>query len=482
MKEVEGNSGKNSLYYVVIFITNMCIMILELVGSRMINPYLGNNIIVWTSIIGIIMASMTLGYYWGGRQADKNKKMSYIVVLFNVSALYIVGVSLLHKNILLLIASANHIPLVGKALLSSFVLFVVPCFILSSLSPFIAHKILEKSNDGKNIGKLYAVGSVGSIVGTFLGGFILVLFIKTTNIFLIIGFILVLLSILLLEHKRHSYKQIMELCVICVLFAYITVHDTTIQTMYNDVTIYDFTLDKKNMRALAVSRDVFQSLVSIDDPYHLEFKYLQIVADSLFDETTNKVLFLGGAGFTLTNYLNRKYYHIKQDIVEIDPAFKDIAKKYMYFVETVHNRIIHEDARYFVNITALNKESVYDVVFQDVFMAGSSIPSYLLTKEYFEAIRANLVYEGIFAMNVIAKPESVYIQNICGTLEAVFGNIKVFVVKDSGSEYVGQNILVYASSNGDSLNKISGENVFAVKKNGFVYTDEYATVDWDYFR
>ena len=147
-------------------------MTLEILGARIMAPFIGATIIVWTTIIGVILGSIGLGYYLGGRIADKKRNKKILSALLAISAVFIILIVPL-KNILL--NFINFYPYGLNAFLSSLILFVVPTIFLGATTTYIIRLNMEKINAvGSVNGTLYSISTLGNIIGIFLTGFYLI--------------------------------------------------------------------------------------------------------------------------------------------------------------------------------------------------------------------------------------------------------------------------------------------------------------------
>jgi predicted membrane-bound spermidine synthase len=177
---------------IVVFICGAVVMAFEIVGSRMLGPYVGTSMMVWSSIIGIILLSLSMGYYFGGKFADKNPNYKYLALIIGISAILIL-ISTLFKDIILsgLFNLSQNVKLVS--VLASLLLFTLPAFGLGMVSPFAARlKMKDIKTSGATVGYLYSLSTMGSITGTFLAGFYLIPTFRITNILLLLALVLVL--------------------------------------------------------------------------------------------------------------------------------------------------------------------------------------------------------------------------------------------------------------------------------------------------
>ncbi len=192
---------------IVVFICGAVVMAFEIIGSRMLGPYVGTSMVVWTSIIGVILLSLSIGYYWGGRIADKLPRADILSLIIFISALFMIFSTFLKDEILqLLIRWIDNIKIV--TVIASLILFTAPSVMLGMVSPYAARikmKSVEKS--GSTVGNLYAISTVGSILGIFLAGFYLIPTFKITNILLLLSIALIAVSLFLNSIHRFYFKK-----------------------------------------------------------------------------------------------------------------------------------------------------------------------------------------------------------------------------------------------------------------------------------
>ena len=180
---------------VVVFICGAVVMAYEIIGSRILGPYVGTSMFVWTAIIGIILFSLSLGYYLGGKQADRKPQFSWLSVIIAMSGVFILLSLFFRESVLnFLLNSVNSIQVVS--VLASLILFSIPAFFLGMVSPYAARlKIKTIATSGATVGYLYALSTLGSITGTFLAGFFLIPGFRLTTILLILSVTLIIFAV-----------------------------------------------------------------------------------------------------------------------------------------------------------------------------------------------------------------------------------------------------------------------------------------------
>lgn len=193
--------GRKLFLYVTAFFSGMSVMAIELGASRLLAPYFSSSQIVWTVIIGTIMIAMAIGNVWGGRAADKDPDPVRLYRRLLITAVWtaaipfagryvIAGVS----GLLALFVKSNF--LVWASLGSCFALFVVPLMLLGTVTPSLMKYATESLDDnGRTVGELEALGTIGSIIGTFLPTFVTIPAVGTARTFLIFAAILAVISL-----------------------------------------------------------------------------------------------------------------------------------------------------------------------------------------------------------------------------------------------------------------------------------------------
>jgi MFS family permease len=188
---------KNFYLEIVVFICGAVVMAFEIIGSRMLGPYVGTSYIVWSTIIGIILLSLSLGYYAGGRLADHKPRPDLLSLIIFVAGLLILITALVKDPVLtFLLVAIENVKVVS--VVSSVLLFVPSAFLLGMVSPFAARlKMNSVAHSGRTVGNLYALSTVGSIAGVFLAGFYLIPAFRITTILYLFAVALILVSLLI---------------------------------------------------------------------------------------------------------------------------------------------------------------------------------------------------------------------------------------------------------------------------------------------
>lgn len=185
-----------------VFICGAIVMVVELVGSRILAPYLGTSIFVWTNLIGVILTSLSLGYHLGGKVADKKASYQLLSSIIFAAGCIVIASALLSSALLSVLEIGN---IWLGSVVATTVLFAPQSVLLGMVSP-LAVRLRLKSLDklGTTVGNLYALSTLGSILGTFLAGYFLIAFLGSTKILFVCATILILVSLLVDYIKEYG--------------------------------------------------------------------------------------------------------------------------------------------------------------------------------------------------------------------------------------------------------------------------------------
>jgi spermidine synthase len=426
----------------VVFSTGTVNLIIEIAAFRLLAPYFGNTIFTTSSVIGVILLALSLGYYFGGLLGDRKPKYSLLfITIFLGGALSIIMFSFA-KPLLSLIVQFSDIK--TGPIISSLILLLLPNFLLGMISPFVIKlKSLSSEKIGRISGGIFFWGTIGSIVGNFLAGFFLIPFLGVTKILIFSGMYLMVLGLtgwfLTRERENKIQKIKSTLLILITLFLFIFSSFMIVTESLAKTSLYEKEgLYSKISVIRAVYKDHPTTFLLLDNAYEsgmfldsdeLAFDYTKyFFLYNLINPEPKNALFIGGGGYTLPRQIILREPQIeKVDVAEIDPALFDIAHK--YFKLPIDPRISNniQDGRYFLQ----HSQNQYDVIYLDAF-DNFSIPSHLFTKEFFTLGKNKLSNKGIFLVNVVGtlkKDRDLFIVSAIKTFKNVFPNSFFFAVK-----------------------------------------------------
>jgi spermidine synthase len=445
---------KHNKLELVLFLSGAVVMILELVGSRIVAPYLGTSIYVWTSLIGIILGSLSLGYYWGGCLADKKPNETVLSLILLLAAALIGVISIIKDPLLSTIQGFVH-DIRLAAVTAAIALFAPASIALGTISPYAVRlKMQTIASSGTTVGRLYAISTIGSIVGTFAAGFFLIAFFGSSAILLVLALTMLFTALLARAgSKRAHLKKFFGLMVLIIAIPFVfhinaDKHPKNIDldTLYNRIIIEERVIENtgKHVRYLRIDQKWAQSAVVLEDPDELFFEYNKFYRVSEhFCPTQRRALLIGGGAYTFARDFIRRHPDAEMDVVEIDPALTDIAKQFFFMTDDPRIVSIHEDGRQ--SLHHLSKQ--YDVIYLDVFKASASPPFHLMTREAIQSMASLLGPEGAVLVNIYSAIEGdkgKFLRAAYRTFRSVFPQVFLFPVDDPRDGEKAQNILLVA--------------------------------------
>jgi spermidine synthase len=426
-----------------VLISGVASMGLEILAGRMIAPEFGSSIYTWGSIIGVFLAALSLGYYQGGKRAAVKATVGELTTLLLWAAAY-VAFLLFAGDILLRVSAAIPVPARFSPLVPVTLMFGPPVYLLGFISPYAA-ELSTTDNTGEASGRVYALGTTGSIVGAFGTTFFLIPTFSIEVIGLFFGGLLVVTA-LRLAYPDLTPKGIARIgLVVIVLAASVASPSLGIavpgQVVYQSQTAYQElqVVDRGEVRTLYLDGQP-HSAIDLEDPDRHVFTYTRYFhLPLLMTEDVDRVLFIGGGGFTGPRIF-AETYDVEVDVVEIDPAVVSAAKTY-FQVEPAENMDIYTmDGRQYLQET----DTTYDLIVLDAYKKDK-VPFQLTTREFFELASTRLDADGVLLANIISAPSgsgSQFFRAEYKTMQTVFPQVYAF--RTAESAFV-QNIEVVAT-------------------------------------
>ena len=476
---------------IIVFLSGAIGMGLELIAARVLSPYVGSSNVVWTSIIGIILVSMSLGYWIGGKRADKEANGNVLSRLLLGSALFTSIIPLLETIVVREFAGIVS-NLIVAAILCAIIVFSIPSFILAMISPFaVKMKSMQETEIGSLSGRISSLSTIGSITGTFLMGFILIPNIGVTNINIGITILLVVMSILARDDINKKYiLSTISLVVVMIILMFIgkwvfklanpeILVDTDSQ--YSRIWVKQVNTAKTTYKTLQVDT----GLESYIDTETGEMGAMYLRYYDLFEylnKDAKSTLMIGGAAYTYPIHYLQKYQDKTIDVVEIDEKMTQIAEEQFGLnAKDERLKIYTQDGRSYLNYS----ENKYDTILIDAFK-GLNAPFELTTYDALVHAKNMLNDNGIVLTNIISSLEGEdtdFIEYEYATYKAVFDDVKLFQVQDR--DYTeSQNLILVGIKGNPQINEDKYEEYknylnmeitnFKTDKN--IVTDDFAPI------
>lgn len=421
-----------SLARFLVFVTSASILVIEILAIRLLAPYLGISLGVFTGVIGVILGGIALGAWIGGRLADRSDPRGMLG-----PALVMGGASAILSPLLVDWIGPRLGNDAGSIVLATTVAFFLPAVLLSTVPPFVVKiRLASLDETGRVVGGYSAVGTAGAIFGTFITGFVLVASFPTRPIVVTVGVVLGIIGLALWAGAAILRGPALLALVVLGAWVVSTPGPCQVETAYHCATIVEDP-DRPSGRTLILDR-LHNSYVDIADPTHLEFRYISLMADmveALFPDGPIDVVSIGGGGMTLPGFYAATRPGTVNLALEIDGRVVEMARDELALSPNVE--VVVGDAR--ISLRAIPDGSARIVV-GDAF-SGASVPWHLTTVEYMAEIRRVLSEDGVYLMNVIDFRGLHFARATAATLATVFNDVAMLVppsylAGDSGGNFV----------------------------------------------
>ncbi|MGY2129083.1 fused MFS/spermidine synthase [Blastococcus sp. SYSU DS0617] len=432
----------------VTFLSSGAVLVMEIVGLRLIAPYVGVTLQTSTAVIGFALAAIALGAWTGGAVADRIDPRRLIAPLMVAGGALVIAVLPLVRFAGSVVTGADA----GAVLLLAAVAVVVPAALLSAVPPMVVK--LQLSNLGETgavVGRLSGIGTLGAIAATFVTGFLLIAVLPSSVILVGTGVVTVAaglaLGVLLRRGSAGGQGRVpvalVLLAVVGALLAAVAPTPCEEETAYHCARVVaDPERDSGRVLMLDTLR---HSYVDLEDPTHLEFEYVRAIAavtDASFPAGEPvSALHIGGGGLTLPRYLAEVRPGTASRVVEVDPGVVAIDREQLGLETSDALRVDVADGR-----VGLAEEPAgeRDLVVGDAF-GGLSVPWQLTTREALQLVDRSLTTEGIYAVNLIDHPPLDFVRAELATLREVFDHVALLARVPVLTGEDGGNVIAVAS-------------------------------------
>jgi len=429
---------KKNYLFITVFFSGMTALAVEMSASRLIGNVYGSSNLVWASVIGLILIYLSLGYWLGGKLADKNPNFHFFYKIIMWGSFTIGILPIASRPILRITANAldaYQISILAGSFVTILILFIIPVTLLGMVSPFALKLALKDTeNVGKTAGLLSAVSTLGSFIGAFLPVLVLIPLIGTYRTFLFFSSVLMAVGLIGLI-KYVSIKQMLKLSwmpIILVLLWILGIQGTdkiTDGLIYETESSYNYiqVIEKDDFRYLRLNDG--QGMHSVYHPTQLNYNgpWSQVLAAPFFNpyphtpESVERIAIVGLAAGTTARQANAVYENIEIDGFEIDPKIVEAGRKYFDMTQPNLNVVV-QDGRW----SLAHSSHEYDIISVDAYRPPY-IPWHMTTIEFFEIVFDHLSDDGVMVINIGRSPlDRTLVNDLGTTIEQVFP--KTFVM------------------------------------------------------
>jgi spermidine synthase len=510
----------------LVFMSGYTVLGVEMCASRLLQPYFGESLLIWANIIGFVMLYLAIGYFSGGKLADKYPSQNLLLNLIAWAGLAI-GLIPLLSDPLLKIANEGFLTANGGYFLGSLfgmlVLFAAPLILLGMVSPFAVRLSLkDAAKAGSTTGQIFFISTIGSLAGTFLPVFGLIPLIGTRPTIYSLAIGLLILELLVktrppIKQSRSDFSPGLRVSVVkavfkppylflaILFFLAFTVNTRVIRPvadgtlLYEKESIYNYIQVVQKGDNIYLMLNEGLALHSVYNPNQpltgATWDYFMLAPffnQNIKEADVKSMLMIGLGAGTVPKQVTQAFgAEVTIDGVEIDPAIIEIGRKYFAMNEP-NLRAIAQDGRYFM----LTNNQKYDIIGMDAYRQPY-IPFHLTTKEFFQLAKNRLTSQGTVVVNagspeIGGKTDYRLAHQLANTMRAVFPS--VFLVDVAGYystiiyatnqptnlEHFRNNILNNVSND---LIKVAGEKAIIEGNfrewtvSGKVFTDDWSPVE-----
>ena len=399
---------------VVVFAGGAGTLATEISASRLLAPYFGSSTIVWANIIGLTLLYLAAGYWVGGKWADRRPDPGLLGRIVLVAAVFVAATPFMARPILEVAVRGLDSIAVGAVVGSFFAalgLFAVPVTLLGAVSPFAIRLALrDVSEAGAVAGRLYALSTVGSILGTFVSAVVTIPLAGTQRTMLGSAALLVFAAALLLGLRW----QLVTAVVAGLLLLSPGAVKATPGLLWETESAYQYVqvLQRPDGHvSLRLNEGVVAHSVWWRGSVLTGGEWdMFLVVPPLLGHPVRRVLIVGNAGGTIARAFGVFYPDAEIDGVEIDPKVTEAGRRFLGLGDNPRLHVITADGRPYLELT----KKRYDLIAVDAYRQPY-IPFYLATKEFFQLARQHLEPGGVVALNVASLPDDDGLSNAIGT-------------------------------------------------------------------
>lgn len=419
---------KHGYIYLVVMVSGASVLAIEILGTRIIGPFYGVSLFLWSALITVTLAALSLGYAVGGGWADRGPRQSRLSILLLLAGLWILAIPLLKRPVLLL---AEPFGLRLAVLVAATILFFPPLALLGMISPYaIRLKAARIDVVGRTAGNLYAISTIAAVAAALATGFYLIPTIGVSRMVMGTGILLIGTALAGLGARRGNAAGavLMLITAGAVVFAATCGPRPGVdpeqgirmvqQSPYAEIRVVDY----NGMRFLLIDGSA-HTIVDLETGRTvMEYVNVTDIAKYYFD-SPGRMLLIGLGGGSVVEHFARDGWTI--DVVEIDPVVLRAAFEQFGLARSSATFHVGDGRAFFQR-----SDTSYDLIILDAFGSGS-IPFQLVTRESFALAASRLSGEGVMMVN-IATPgwHDTIVRSIAATIETSFDHVLALPISE----------------------------------------------------
>ena len=475
----------------LVFVVGITTLGSEIAAARLMAPFFGASTIVWANTIAVVLVALSAGYWVGGRLADRHPHPKGLHVLVLVAAVLLGLVPIVADPFLSLSVRAFDTYSIGAfagSLFGVLALVAVPILLLGAASPWaIRLKLASVEQSGQVAGRMYAISTLGSLLGTFLSALLLIPLVGTQRTFQTFALLLAVVAV--------SGLGVRWLAAALPVAGLLAIPPGTIKAATGERVIHERETEYQYARVIEGDSGERRLELNEGQSVHSVYRPESVLTDGIWDEylvapfsvlrrPPAHVAILGFAAGTTARAYARYFPQTRIDGVEIDGELLEIAERHFALERRPGLRLYVDDARPFLR----RARAAYDAIFMDAYRQPY-VPFYLATREFFALARQRLTPNGVMIVNV-GHPETsdALEKTLTATLRSVFPHVvrdpverRSTLLVASVAQPTSANLRATESELPSDLRPLAAaaaERLRPALRGGDVYTDDRAPVEW----
>lgn len=422
---------------VMVFVSGWASLATEMAASRLLGNYFGASNLVWSAIIGLILIYLTVGYFIGGKWADRSPKEDTFYTILAMAGFTTGLIPLISKPVLIVAANAfDHLQLgvLFGTFMAVLILFIIPIILMGTASPFAIRLLLtDTASAGNTAGRVYAISTLGSFLGTFIPVLILIPWLGTFRTFIFIGLILNIVAVFSLFFAGYR-KRVLQLIITTIILAIVLVIGKQGFDKATPGLVYEAESANNYIQVLQAGDETLLKLnegqgvhsIYTPDVRFYNGPWEQVLVAPYFNNSLTapqevmSMAIVGLAAGTTARQALSVYPNINIEGIEIDPLIVEVGKRYFDMADP-RLHVTVQDGRW----ALVTDPNSYQIISIDAYRPPY-IPWHMTTAEFFAVVKNHLTADGVMVINVGRSPEDrTLIDALTATALSVFPSVHI---------------------------------------------------------